>query len=77
MGADVDDKRIFGDVLGRDFVVAAKKEDDFGRGWGWLEIEAKFKCVNLSLASVKNVVTVPSLLRVYEFIAVCDCSGVV
>ena len=77
MRSNVDNKRVFGNILRRDVIVASKKEDDFGRSLSWSEIKSKFKSIHLSLTSVKNIVAIPSNFRIDEFVLRSNVSSII
>lgn len=63
---DVHNKSIFGDIVGSDVIVAAQKEKNFWFVFSGFESDTEFKSVGLSLASVEDVKTIPSLFLVHE-----------
>jgi hypothetical protein len=74
---NVDHKGILRNVFRCDIVVTAQEEDNFRCILGSFEVDSQLESVDVPDASVEDVVTVPTLLSVDEFIAVCDLSGTV
>jgi hypothetical protein len=72
MRTDINYKGVFGDVTCRDVVITAQHENDFIVGCGRLELNTQFESVHLTLASVQNVISVPSSFSVNEAQVVGD-----
>lgn len=69
MGSNIDHECVSGDVFRSDVVVASEKEDDFGGGSGFSELDAEFEGIDFSLTAVEDVVSVPTVFSVNKLVA--------
>ena len=70
MRADVDNEGVSGDVLGSDVVIASQKENDLRPILCFSELYAQLESVDLALAAVQDVVSVPATLSVDELVGI-------
>ena len=69
--ADVDNEGVSGDVFGSDAVIASQKENDLRPILCFSELYAQLESVDLALAAVQDVVSVPATLSVDELVGIC------
>lgn len=77
MRSNVNDKGILRNIFRSDVVVTSQEEDNFGWFLSSFKVQSQLKSINIADASVEDIVTIPSLLSVDEFICVRDLSGAV